>query len=66
VRVTLVGTAFAATADTDGRYALDHVPAGEYTLRAELSAYAGAEVAAVLVPGAAWSELTSRSQPGRA
>jgi carboxypeptidase family protein/TonB-dependent receptor-like protein len=49
VRVTLVGSAFAATADADGRYAVVDVPAGEYTLRAELTGYGGSEVAVVLV-----------------
>lgn len=31
-RVTLAGTSFAATADREGRYRLDHVPGGDYVL----------------------------------
>ncbi len=34
----MLGTAFGAAADEQGRYAIDHVPAGDYTLRAELTA----------------------------
>ncbi len=37
-RVALLGTAFGAVADEQGRYAIDHVPAGDYAVRAELPA----------------------------
>ncbi|MGH7644196.1 MAG: carboxypeptidase regulatory-like domain-containing protein, partial [Gemmatimonadales bacterium] len=35
-RVSLVGTAFTALADSQGRYTIDFVPAGVYTVRAQL------------------------------
>ena len=38
VQVGLLGTAFGAVADQQGRYAIDHVPAGDYTVRADLPA----------------------------
>ncbi|SRR6266566_992429 len=50
VRVSVVGTVFAATVDSAGRYVIDHVPAGEYTIRAELSGQRPTTVPAVLVP----------------
>jgi hypothetical protein len=37
-RVALLGTAFSAVADEGGRYAISHVPAGDYTLQAEFPA----------------------------
>ena len=49
-RVFIVGTAFAVTAGQDGRYTIDFVPAGRYTVRAELGEYGATEQPAVLVP----------------
>jgi iron complex outermembrane receptor protein len=37
-RIALLGTAFGAVADEHGRYAIDHVPVGAYTLQAEFPA----------------------------
>jgi hypothetical protein len=37
-RVTLLGTAFAAVTDSQGRYVITRVPAGAYTVRVELAA----------------------------
>ena len=37
-QVALLGTAFGAVADEQGRYAIAHSPAGDYTVRAELPA----------------------------
>jgi hypothetical protein len=37
-RITLLGTAFGAVADEHGRFEIDHVPAGDYTLLAQLPA----------------------------
>ena len=53
VRVSLEGSAFTAVTDIGGRFALDHVPAGTYVVRAERSP-AGeqtGEVTAVRVAG---------------
>ena len=41
VRVTLSGTSFAAIADADGRYRIDHVPSGLYVLHVQLTDVSG-------------------------
>src|SRR5439155_737315 len=60
VRVFIVGTAFAVTAGPDGRYAIDFVPGGRYTVRAELGEYAATEQPAVLVLGGGTLRLDLR------
>ena len=42
VRVTLAGSAFTAVTDVAGVFAMDHVPAGVYLVRAERTAQGGA------------------------
>ena len=59
-RVFIVGTAFAVTAGPDGRYAIDFVPGGRYTVRAELGEYAATEQPAVLVLGGGTLRLDLR------
>lgn len=48
--VTVQGTPRSATADTDGRYRFDSVPAGTYTVRARYIGYAPAAASATVVP----------------
>ncbi|MGH7613845.1 MAG: TonB-dependent receptor domain-containing protein [Gemmatimonadales bacterium] len=42
-QVFLLGTAFRAVADEQGRYTIDHIPAGDYTVQATLPASAPGE-----------------------
>ena len=59
-RVFIVGTAFAVTAGPDGRYAIDFIPGGRYTVRAELGEYGATEQPAVLVLGGGTLRLDLR------
>src|SRR2546425_524810 len=59
-RVSIVGTAFAVNAGQDGSYAIDFVPAGRYTIRAELGEYGATEQPAVLVLGGGTLRLDLR------
>src|SRR6266540_2273662 len=59
-RVSLLGTAFTAVTREDGRYAIEYVPAGRYTIRAELGEYASTERPGVVVPAGAAVRLDMR------
>jgi len=59
-RVSLLGTAFTAVTRGDGRYAIEYVPAGRYTIRAELGEYASTERPGVVVPAGAAVRLDMR------
>ena len=48
-QVTLVGTSFRTTSGVQGAYSIDHVPAGAYTLRAQLTGSPATDVPAVRV-----------------
>ncbi len=50
VRISLAGTGFVAVTDQDGAYAIEHVPAGEYTVRAVMVRRSPEERAGVRVP----------------
>jgi hypothetical protein len=52
-RVTLVGTAFVATTDLLGAYAIENVPAGEYTARVETALRSPMERSSVRVASGA-------------
>ena len=64
-QVSLSGTALAAVADEQGRYAMAHVPAGEYSVRAELAGSA-VERLTVRVPAGATVLLDLRLGSGGA
>ena len=49
-QVTLVGTAFTARANAAGRFAIDHVPAGSYAVRAAIPGRDAGEVTGAQVP----------------
>ncbi|MGH7675786.1 MAG: carboxypeptidase regulatory-like domain-containing protein, partial [Gemmatimonadales bacterium] len=64
-RVSLVGTAFTALADSQGRYAIDFVPAGVYTVRAQLGEAAPWERPLVWVIAGETMELDLEPGAGR-
>ena len=63
VRVTLAGTALAATAGPDGHYTIALVPPGTYQLRAQLIGYLVAELGDVVVTAGQATTADFRLQP---
>src|SRR5438552_16690164 len=63
VRVSVLGTNLAATADHDGRFSIAQVPPGTYRLQARLIGYEVAEVAGVVVTAGQTATAEIRLQP---
>src|SRR5437588_6314037 len=63
VRVSVLGTNLAATADRDGRFTIAQVPPGTYRLQARLIGYSVAEVADIVVAAGQTVNASIRLQP---
>src|SRR5437588_583043 len=63
VRVTVLGTSLAATADHDGRFSIAQVPPGTYRLQARLIGYEVGEVPGVVVAAGQTATTNLRLQP---
>ena len=63
VRVAVLGTSLAATADHDGRFSIAQVPPGTYRLQARLIGYEVGEVLGVVVAAGQTATTNLRLQP---
>jgi len=63
VRVSVLGTSLAATADHDGRFTIAQVPPGTYRLQARLIGYEVGEIPGVVVAAGQTATTNLRLQP---